>query len=158
MIPGFRQTTQDLLHGRTVDDPYRWLEESDSSAVGQWLAAQHRLFVDHRANWRLLSDLRDNIMQALDREMWSPPKVRGARLFVSHRAARADYPRLLILERGQARVLVDVLALDAEGTTTLDRWEPSPAGRLVAVQISQRGTERSSLVVSAPQSLVTRWC
>lgn len=44
-------------------------------------------------------------------------------------------------------MLVDVLALDAAGTTTLDRWEPSPAERLVAVQTSRCGTERSSQVV-----------
>ncbi len=44
-------------------------------------------------------------------------------------------------------MLVDVLATDPEGTTTLDAWEPSPAGDLLAVQTSRRGTEQGTLTI-----------
>ncbi|MGH3810827.1 MAG: hypothetical protein ACRDUV_00005 [Pseudonocardiaceae bacterium] len=48
---------------------------------------------------------------------------------------------------GASARLVDVLAMDSGGNTTLDRWEPSPDGRLLAVQTSQHGTEHGSLIV-----------
>ncbi len=146
-FPVPRGAARDVFHGRVVEDPYRWLEKSDSFEVQRWLAAQQRLFVEHRGRWSLWQDLRNRIMQALDGDVWSPPKARGERIFVAHRTARADHPRLLVLEAGRARVLVDVLALDKGGTTTLDRWDPSPAGDVVAVQTSRYGTERTNLTL-----------
>lgn len=143
-----RWMSREVLYGQVVEDPYRWLEEpSHSPTVMRWLAAQRRLFVQHRSGWPLLRNLRDRIEHALDGGVWSPPKVRGARLFTTHQPARTDHPRLLVIEADLARVLVDVLAVDPDGTTTLDRWEPSPAGHQVAVQTSRFGTEPSCLVV-----------
>ncbi|MBV8539587.1 MAG: hypothetical protein JO268_03345 [Pseudonocardiales bacterium] len=61
------------------------------------MAAQQRLFLRHRSGRRLLQDLRVRITQALDGEVWSPPEVRGARLFATYQAGSADHPRLLVL-------------------------------------------------------------
>lgn len=124
VIAGSRQATGDVLHGRTVEDPYRWLEDADAPEVGQWLAVQHRVFIEHRVGWPLLPELRNRITQALDGEQWSPPKLRGTRLFVTRRVGHADHPCLLVLDAGQARMLVDVLALDVGGTDRLDGTTP----------------------------------
>src|SRR5262249_31274493 len=45
------------------------------------------------------------------------------------------------------RVLIDPMTLDPAGTTTLDRWEPSAEGDLLAYQLSAGGTEFSQLYV-----------
>ena len=45
------------------------------------------------------------------------------------------------------RVLVDPLVLDPAGTTTLDAWQPSKEGDLLAYQVSHGGTEESVLHV-----------
>lgn len=70
-----------------------------------------------RSGWPLLRNLRDRIKHALDGGVWSPPKVRGARLFTTHQPACTDHARLLVIEADLARVLVDVLAVDPDGTT-----------------------------------------
>jgi len=45
------------------------------------------------------------------------------------------------------RVLVDPVALDPEGLTTLDHWQPNREGTLLAYQLSEGGTEESVLRV-----------
>src|SRR5438270_510717 len=48
---------------------------------------------------------------------------------------------------GDIRVLVDPMALDPEGTTTLDAWSPSVEGDRLAYQLSTGGDEESRLFV-----------
>ena len=44
-------------------------------------------------------------------------------------------------------MLLDPVAIDPAGTTTLDAWQPSKEGHLVAYQVSSGGTEESVLHV-----------
>src|SRR5690606_20880663 len=46
---------------------------------------------------------------------------------------------------GTERVLVDPMAIDPSGVTTLDTWQPSKDGRYLAYQISVGGTEESTI-------------
>ncbi|MFN2494720.1 MAG: hypothetical protein ABR608_02260, partial [Pseudonocardiaceae bacterium] len=135
------------MHGQDVTDPYRWLETSESLKVMRWLAVQQAIFADHRARWSMLAEMRSRITAALTDDVWSPPKVRGERIFATQRIANAEHPRLVVIRAGVVRVLLDLPAVDIEGTTTLDRWDPSPLGQVIAVQTSRRGTERSGLAV-----------
>ena len=48
---------------------------------------------------------------------------------------------------GTERVLVDPVAVDPSGATTLDAWQPSKEGDLLAYQLSAGGTEESVLHV-----------
>lgn len=48
---------------------------------------------------------------------------------------------------GQTRVLVDPIALDPAGLTTLDSWQPSKEGDRLAFQVSVGGTEESEVHV-----------
>ncbi len=43
------------------------------------------------------------------------------------------------------RVLIDPMAIDPSGTTTLDAWQPDHEGRLLAYQMSEGGREESVL-------------
>ena len=55
---------------------------------------------------------------------------------------------------GTERVLVDPVALDPTGATTLDTWQPSKEGHLLAYQLSVGGTEESVLHV---MDVATGW-
>ena len=48
---------------------------------------------------------------------------------------------------GQENVLVDPMAIDSSGLTTLDAWQPDKEGRLLAYQLSEGGDEESLLRV-----------
>ncbi len=61
---------------------------------------------------------------------------------------RADLPATPTgPEPERERILIDPMALDASGTTTLDAWQPSKEGLLLAYQLSVGGTEESVIRV-----------
>ena len=55
---------------------------------------------------------------------------------------------LLVIDAdGTERTLIDPMEVDPTGTTTLDAWQPSKEGHLLAYQLSEGGTEESVLRV-----------
>jgi prolyl oligopeptidase len=55
---------------------------------------------------------------------------------------------LVVIEPdGSERTLIDPMQLDASGATTLDSWQPSKEGELLAYQLSEGGTEESVIRV-----------
>ncbi|MFC7327273.1 prolyl oligopeptidase family serine peptidase [Marinactinospora rubrisoli] len=139
----------EILHGRRVPDPFRWLEEPDSPATAAWLAEREREFAAAARSWPLRTRLAEDIRTHLRTDLWSPPEIRDGTVFSTLRPADGEHPRLLALSPSASgeRTVFDPAVFDPTGRTTLDAWEPSPDGRLVAVQTSRDGTERGSLRV-----------
>lgn len=150
----------DLLHGRPVADPYRWLEDPDDAATREWSAAQDAVYAAYRTE--LVERAAGTAFAAgtLDERMRSllgaghvgTPVWRGDLRFQTRREPGAEHAVVVVAEPApdggvRERVLVDPMALDPEGTTTLDAWQPSTDGRLLAYQISSGGTEESVLFV-----------
>ncbi|MEY9211245.1 S9 family peptidase [Thermobifida halotolerans] len=132
----------------TVPDPYRWLERNDSPRSARWLAERDAEFRAAAAAWPLRHALAADIRSLLSATQWSPPVRRGGLLFATRRDGGDEHPRLVAVDpSGRERVLFDPAAHDPSGATTLDAWEPSPDGRLVAVQTSSGGVERGALRV-----------
>ena len=143
-----RSDACDELHGHAVPDPYRWLEDPDAAQTRQWAAAQDALTEAHLQSLPGRDRLRARITELLGAGMIGAPHWRGARRFFVRRTAEQEHAVLLTVDPdGRERVLVDPMALDASGTTTLDSWQPSKEGDLLAYQISEGGTEESVLRV-----------
>ena len=76
------------------------------------------------------------------------PVWRGERAFSTRRDPGQEHAVLRVREAdGTERVLVDPMALDPAGTTTLDAWSPSWEGDRLAYQLSTGGDEESRLYV-----------
>ena len=76
------------------------------------------------------------------------PAWRGERRFYTRRDPGAEHG-LLVTRLGEdpEQVLVDPMAIDPSGLTTLDAWQPDKEGRLLAYQLSEGGDEESLLRV-----------
>ncbi|MGI4896115.1 MAG: prolyl oligopeptidase family serine peptidase [Janthinobacterium lividum] len=136
------------LHGIPVADPYRWLEDGQDPRTQAWSTWQDEA-------WQSFADAlpgRDRV-EARVRELMSTggvgaPVHRGERVFRTRREPSAEHGVLQVSDPGEAtRVLVDPIALDPAGTTTLDGWRPSVEGDLLAYQLSEGGSEESVLRV-----------
>lgn len=138
-----------------VADPYRWLEDADDIDSAAWLAGQQELFAQFRQTWPLRGHFESRVRELLDVGYTGPPIVRGGRVFFSRRLPGAEHGQLLVREPAAdapdgadtERVLLDPMALDPSGATTLDAYQPSKEGNLLAYQLSSGGTEESSLRV-----------
>jgi prolyl oligopeptidase len=137
------------LHGIAVDDPYRWLEDGDAPEVTAWVAAQN----DHT---------REALDARPDRGRWHERlaalvglptvlgiAVRGDRLFLLERGRGADQYALVERSARDAgtprRVLLDPASFAGDAAVAIDWFEPSHDGALIALGLSEGGTEHSTL-------------
>ncbi|MFK0013072.1 prolyl oligopeptidase family serine peptidase [Streptomyces sp. NPDC091027] len=151
--PARRTATADVLHGRRVPDPYRWLEDGDGPACTRWLTAQEELYASCSARWPMRPVFRALLEELTDAgcslaPVTSPPVERGTRRFFLSRAGHQELPVLMTAQGdGPGRVLVDPLAADPSGATTLDFWRPSWTGRMLSYQLFAKGSEEPLLYV-----------
>lgn len=146
--PARRDATFEVFHGTRVDDPYRWLEDPDSSETTVWTDAQNAL------TRRLLDGsrrdaLRAELLRLYDYPRTSAPLQRHGRYFFARNAGLQDQPVLFVQDGVDAepRVLLDPNALSEDGTVALTAWEPSPNGRLLAYALSRSGSDRQDIRV-----------
>ncbi|WP_188192277.1 prolyl oligopeptidase family serine peptidase [Nonomuraea sp. SYSU D8015] len=139
-----REDIVDLLHGTPVPDPYRWLEDPDSPETKEWLIAQAELFGRRRGPQRFKS----RIAELLRSGSVGAPSWRGERYFFTRRTPDQEHAVYYVVEPdGTERALIDPMAIDPSGLTTLDSVQPDKEGRLLAYQISVGGDEESALYV-----------
>jgi prolyl oligopeptidase len=143
-----RSDDVDILHGITIPDPYRWLEDADDERTTTWSAQQDGLLNQHRATWSTADHWSSRLNALLAAGGITAPIWRGERQFFMRRTADQEMAVLLTVDPdGNERVLVDPMAIDPGGLTTLDSWQPSKEGDLLAYQLSEGGTEESVLRV-----------
>ncbi len=142
---------KETFFGTEITDPYRWLEDLKSPEVSSWMRAQNdytRRILDQipgreklRARIAELdnSGVRVNSLQAF-----------GGRWFYLKRTEGEDNWRLFVRDGAQAkeRLLLDPQTRTANGVHfSIDYFQASPDGKLVAVGISAGGSENSVLHV-----------
>jgi len=144
-----QKPVQDVLHGHTIVDPYRWLEEASSPDTQKWT-------VNQLAYTRSLLDplpernaIHQRLMDLLSIGVISAPQIGGKFYLYTKREGSQNQPVLFVREglQGKDRALVDVNALAPDGTIALDWWQASEDGRYVAYGTSPSGSEISTLRV-----------
>ncbi len=141
----------DRLHGLSISDPYRWLEDEASPQTQAWVAAQNELV---RATLAPLAPLREEIARELEAiygvDSVSNLVPHGQRFFHMKQQRLENHARLLVREsdyRGPSRVVLDPNTFSPDGTVALDWWYASPSGRFVAYGKSAGGSEKSTLYI-----------
>jgi prolyl oligopeptidase len=148
-----KKAVTDTHHGVEVTDHYRWLEKADDPTVRKWVEAQNvhaRAALDRLAT---VKPVRERLGQ-LDADsgpVYFTLQPRAGQLFSLKRQPGREQALLVVMESADdpdaARILVDPNALDAKGKTTIDFFTPSADGKLVAVSLSEGGSEEGTLHV-----------
>ncbi|GAA4559218.1 prolyl oligopeptidase family serine peptidase [Pseudonocardia xishanensis] len=145
--PAERLDLVEDLHGHAVADPYRWLEDPDDPRTVAWSTAQDELA---RAALDALPGrerLEERLRSYLSAGSISVPLWRAGRAFFSRRLPGEEHAVVHVREGGVERPLLDPIALDPTGLTTLDTWVPDLEGTKIAYQVSTGGDEQSVLYV-----------
>ncbi len=145
----------DDYHGTPVPDPYRWLESPDPGADAEWSTwrsrwtkDQEELFAEESRTWRTRQWFADRLGELLGGGFQGLPVWRGDRQFFTRREPGQQFGVLYTVDPdGTERVLIDPIALDPTGRTTLDGYQPSWEGDRMAYLLSEGGTEESVLRV-----------
>ncbi|HEY8257573.1 MAG TPA: prolyl oligopeptidase family serine peptidase [Gemmatimonadales bacterium] len=139
--------TVDVLHGETVPDPYRWLEEGDSPETRSWTERQNALTEAYLAARPGRDTIRSRLEQLLSIGVLGVPLPVRGRYFYQRRDGQENQPVLYVRDGvgGPDRVLIDPNRLDAGGTVALDWYYPSDDGALLVYGLSEDGSEQSVL-------------
>lgn len=133
----------DTYHGTRVADPYRWLEDADSSLTKDWIRAQNALAQPYLEAIPERERIKQRMTQLWNYERYEIPVKRGSRYFYLRNDGLQNQSVLYVTERLDAtpRVLLDPNKLSKDATVALSEFVPSPDGRLVAYSLSDGGTD-----------------
>jgi prolyl oligopeptidase len=138
----------DDLHGHRVADPYRWLEDPADPRTEAWSKAQDVLTTELLDALPMRGEFAARLEKLVHAGAVGLPVWRGDRAFSTRRDPGQEHAVLRVREAmSTERVLLDPMALDPAGTTTLDAWSPSWEGDRLAYQVSTGGDEESLLHV-----------
>jgi prolyl oligopeptidase len=145
------QPVTNTYHGVEVVENYQWLEQASAPEVREWTRQQNertRTYLD-RLPYR--EGIAQQLMQLRSEESarFFDLREEQGRLFALRFKPPAQQPVLVRLSSLSApalwRPIFDPNAYDTNGTTAIDWFVPSPDGRLVAVSLSQGGSEQGAL-------------
>ena len=132
-------------------DDYIWLENFDDPPVRQWTAAQNRnarAYLDGLPA-RAVLEQRLTSLYARTSANYSGLQSHGGILFALKFQPPLQQPMLITLaspnDLKSERIILDPNQLNTNGTTAIDFFVPSLDGRLVAVSLSENGSEDGSL-------------
>jgi prolyl oligopeptidase len=124
----------DTLHGAQVADPYRWLEDMDSTDARAWITAENTLTDSYLAAQPWRTAFRERITQLVSYESFGRPFHRGRRQFWIHRDGQRDQPEVWTAASLDAKpsVLLDANTFSTDGSLAFAGLSVSPNGERIA--------------------------
>ena len=137
----------ETLHGVTITDPYRWLEDQNSPETRAWINAQNEYSASVLGSLPFRGRIRERLTQLLKIDSITAPVARGGRYFLYKR--RADQNQAIIYVReglnGKDEVLLDPNTMSADQTTSVQIQDISADGKLMVYGVRQGGEDEVTI-------------
>ncbi|MCA9656624.1 MAG: S9 family peptidase [Myxococcales bacterium] len=144
-----RDAVVDTLHGVSVADPYRWLEDVDAKEVQEWMGAQDEVARAYLESLPKREELEKRLIELTYIDAISPPSHRGKRYFYSR--SHADKEKAVYYYKvgkdGEERVLIDPNTLSEDGSISVHGMSASHDGRYVAYKLSENNADAATMYV-----------
>lgn len=139
----------EVLHGQSVVDPYRWLEDQESSNTREWIGMQTdyaRRYLD-RIEGR--SEIRKYIREFLTTEDYDSPHKAGNRYFYRKRLATQEQGCICVRDgaNGPERILVNPADRGTGSHTAVKPFLVSSDGRLLLYEVKEGGERASTFEI-----------
>ena len=133
----------EVLHGVSVKDPYRWLEDPSRADTQAWIAAENRVTQGYLQRLPRREAIRARLRELWDFERYELPFERGGRYFYYYNSGLQNQPVLYWLSSLKAEpvLLLDPNLLSADGTVALTHVIPTEDGKLIAYGLSRAGSD-----------------
>jgi prolyl oligopeptidase len=147
--PTKKGDVKDTIFGTVVEDPYRWLEDDNSTETAEWVKAQNELTFGYLAKL----PYRDQIKARLT-ELWDYPKLetpfKEAGIYFFKKNNGLQNQSVLYMTKdlnAEPTVLLDPNSLSADGTKSLTGIEISNNGKYLIYQVAQSGSDWNEIFV-----------
>ena len=139
----------DDYHGRSIADPYRWLEDVESVETEAWVTAENEVTQNYLRKLPAREPMRARLEELWNYARYGMPVQRGGKYFFTHNDGLQNQSVLYVVAAdvsadqidNQRSVLIDPNALSEDGTIALGSWHPSDDGRLLAYSIADGGSD-----------------
>ena len=147
-----RDDTAETLHGHVVADPYRWLEDPDAEETADWVRAQNAVTREHLDALSSRAWFHDTLRAIVGSPRAGTPDRVGDRYLVSRNDGTQQQDVWYVADslqelREGGRLLLDPNTFSADGTSSLAGYDVSHDGRLLAYQVSDGGSDWTTIRV-----------
>lgn len=137
------------IHGVTIPDPYRWLEDPDAEETQAYVEKQNEIskpFLDSCEQWKILNE---KLTKRWNYPKYSCPFKHGSRYFFFMNTGLQNQDVLYVQNslEDEPKVFLDPNALSKDGTIALVGSRFSDDGSLFAYGLSQSGSDWTKLKV-----------
>ncbi|MGI9091466.1 MAG: prolyl oligopeptidase family serine peptidase [Gemmatimonadaceae bacterium] len=139
-----RGKTADVYFGATVPDPYRWMEDLNSTRTHAWVASQNAYTNSYLAQFPLRDTLRARLTQLYNYSRTGVPALTpDGKLFYRSNTGLQNQSVLYMRASVTAVpvVVIDPNTLSSDGSIAFQEWAPSPDGQYVAYGLAQGGSD-----------------
>eukprot|EP00033_Pygsuia_biforma_P000739 GCRY01000864.1.p1 GENE.GCRY01000864.1~~GCRY01000864.1.p1 ORF type:complete len:735 (-),score=207.88 GCRY01000864.1:181-2325(-) len=138
------------LHGVTVADPYRWMEDAKNEKVQEWVRKQADLtnqFIEEHCPKR--DELQKEIEEIYGFPQYSVPVVRGERVFLLYDDGTQNQMAIYLRHgfNGTSELLIDPNTWSEDGSVIMKSPNVSRCGKLISYKKSVRGSDWCSIHV-----------
>jgi prolyl oligopeptidase len=137
----------DVMHGTTIVDPYRWLEDQDSPETRAWIDQQTRYTRGVLDGIPQRDELRARLADFVRTPLTGWPRFEGGRYFYSRREVSEQLPSYYVREglEGPERRLLDVRAFSSDDTRNVALFDVATDGKLVAYGVREGGADETEV-------------
>jgi prolyl oligopeptidase len=141
-----REDTVEVLHGRSIADPYRWLEDPDSAETADWVKRQNEFTAGYLESLRDQAWFLDTMQQVMRQPRAGVPFKRAGHYFVNRNDGTQNQDVIFVASSlpelmAGGRALIDPNAFSPDGTSSLTSLTVSGDGELVAYGVSDAGSD-----------------
>jgi prolyl oligopeptidase len=144
-----REEQVDVLHGVSVADPYRWLEDGKSDEVRRWAGEEDHFARAYLAGLPGRDEIAARLKELFYVESVGTPRRVGNRWFFPRRDAGKEKSAVYWREgrTGPDRVLLDPNTWSTDGSVSLGVWSVSYDGKRVAYAQKSNNSDEATLYV-----------
>ena len=131
----------EIVHGVSVTDPYRWLEDQDSVRTRLWIEEQTRYARSYLDGLPGRDRIRKRIREFLAVETYDALQKVGNRYFFRKRLPDQEQPCIYMREGidGEDQLLIDPAERGTGPYTAVKPLQVSPDGRLLLYEVKEGG-------------------
>jgi len=150
-VPTERRAVTNAYHGVSVSDDYQWLEDPKAPAVRDWMRLENERTREYFSKLSFRDGIAQRLLQLRSDES---ARILGltekkGRIFALRFKPPAQQPVLVeyssLFPPASWKPVFDPNTYNTNGTTAIDWFAPSPDGKLIAISLSEGGSEQGTL-------------
>jgi prolyl oligopeptidase len=138
-----RADTVETLHGRSIADPYRWLEDPNSGETKAWIEVENRVTFGYLEQIPARTAIKDRLTKLWNYERYGTPSREGDWYIYSKNDGLQNQSVIYKTKAigAPAEILIDPNSLSKDGTVALGSLSFSDDGTYLAYSLATSGSD-----------------